>query len=112
MSNTDIQQFSDGDLILLNLNQDITGATNLEYILSSPTDVLYRVPTIGTVDITRADNTITFTAFEYLTYETVAGDTDIAGQWQIQGSMTLTSNKRLSAVGQYCVLTSLPEQLL
>lgn len=110
MANLQIQQFSFGDDILLGLETNIAGSTDLLYTLSSPTDIIYRIPTIGTIDITNSDSTITFLANQYLTYTTILGDMDIFGSWLLQGTLTLSSNVRLSAIGSFCVLESLPEQ--
>lgn len=112
MANSDIQQFSFGDDIMLGLGTDVTSATDLLYTLSSPTDIIYRIPTIGTIDITSSDNVITFLANQYLTYTTILGDIDISGIWKLQGTLTISGNVRLSMVGSFCVLESLPEQLL
>lgn len=105
----DLNKDEYGQTIYVNLGQDVSTATALNFVLEPQIgDKLERSASdgvaVGTSNITVDDET--YQANQYLEYTIKEGDMEYAGLWRIRGEATLSATKKV--IGDYRIIRVLP----
>jgi len=113
-----MNQYEYGQVLHVNLGQDVSAATAYEFILqpksgiptnknstgTQPANSIVRTGsdvTVGTESVTVGDET--YLANQYLQYTTKEHDLDITGIWRIKGTATMSATNKV--VGDYRNIT-------
>jgi len=101
MATMSINKDSYGDIIYLNMGEDVSTNTSLELTLEPQQgEKITRTPTVGTSTVVINDEC--YIANEYLQYTTISGDIDKAGKWRIQGIVQISASSK--AVSNYKII--------